>query len=122
MKNIYYQGFKARDQLIQLAAQDANENGWSQCTSNKKRKMCCESKFVGSVPWMRSWAEMDHDVLTCVRVAGNMDCRLKYEKMLAVGKLIENVGCNLMFGYQRSYRIVTVAPRDVYLYAFVDVL
>ena len=84
--------------------------------------MFCESKYIDSIPWMRANAPLDYDALTCLRFCGNMVNRLKYEKNLSVCKMIDTIGVNMLFGYQRTYRIIAVAPRDVYVYGFVDIL
>lgn len=83
--------------------------------------MKCESKYINGVPWMRAKAPLPCDPLTGMRFAGNMDQRVKYERLLAVGKIIESKGPNLALGYQRTYRIITVSPRDVYLYGYCEV-
>jgi hypothetical protein len=73
LKNKYYLAFKARDKLLRLMNEDAKEKGWVLATSNKKRGMVCESRYIDSVPYMRAWASLPADPLTCLRFSGNMD-------------------------------------------------
>lgn len=121
-KNIYLRAFKERERVMQILAEDSKEHAWEASVSNKKYGMECEVKFLNDLPWMRAWVQLDCDVLTGLRFCGNMDNRLKYERNLSVGKIIDTLGVNLGLCYQRTYRIVTVAPRDVYVYVFSDVL
>ena len=84
--------------------------------------MTCESRYVNGIPWMRCKAPLPADPLTALRFCGNMKMRVKYERLLSVGKIIKTIGCNLAYGYQRTYRIITVAPRDVYVYGYIEQL
>lgn len=42
--------------------------------------------------------------------------RSQYEKLQAQCSILETLGVNFYYGYQRTIRILTIAPRDCYLY------
>lgn len=88
-KNIYLQAFKERDKALMILVEDSKANGWAESVSSKKYGMTCETKFIGNQPWMRAEAPLDYDALTCLRLVGNMDMRLKYEKNLSIGRIID---------------------------------
>jgi hypothetical protein len=84
--------------------------------------MYAQTKYLNGLPMMRSFIEYPFDALTCLRCMGNMNYRLKYERGLSDGRIIGRIGVNLCLGYQRTYRILTVSPRDVYMYGFLNIL
>lgn len=67
---------------------------------------------------MRVTAEGDYDVLTCFRSTYNTALRQKYDKNIECAKFMERVGVNMVFAYQKTRRIMTIAGRDFYQYVF----
>ena len=92
-------GFAKQKELLKAIAETNEEGGWVPSFSYKKRGMESESRYFNEVPWMRCRAPLDAPVLTAVRIVGNSDYRMKYEKNVAVCKILKRVGVNLGFGY-----------------------
>ena len=63
----------------------------------------------------------DHDCLTTWRAFTNIENRYKYDPNQAKLEVLEQVGANFAFGYQKTHRILTVASRDVYQMLFWDI-
>ena len=55
------------------------------------------------------------------RASVNAENRCKYDKNIAESKSIKNLGVNLSVSYQRTFKILTVSPRDVYQNCFYNV-
>jgi len=69
---------------------------------------------------LRAKSESDYDPLTTFRAWGNADCRLIYDKNIESIAALDWIGPNLMYGYQKTHRILTVSSRDVYQMIFWD--
>ena len=70
---------------------------------------------------LRAKSESDYDPLTTFRAWGNSECRLNYDKNIERIEALDWIGPNLMYGYQKTHRILTVASRDVYQMLFWDI-
>ena len=64
----------------------------------------------------------DVDPITCFRAFGNSDNRKKYDKNMEKIESIEWCGSNLLYGYQKLYKILTVASRDVYCMSYWEIM
>ena len=56
----------------------------------------------------------DVDTITAFRAFGNTDNRKIYDKNVEKAESIEWCGANCAFAYQKLYRILSVASRDIY--------
>ena len=114
LKNKYREALKKKDEFFALITEDKS-NGWSLMTDNKKKGLYAETKTSErGLPIIRAKSYSNHDPLTTYRLAGCCDMRSKYDKNIDYVKVINKLGVNLLVGYQRTLRILTVAPRDLY--------
>jgi hypothetical protein len=70
---------------------------------------------------LRAQSETDYDVLTTFRAWGNTDSRLIYDKNIEKIDALDCYGPNLVYGYQKTHRILTVSSRDVYQMIFWEI-
>jgi len=104
--------FKKEKEFFKIL--DDNE-GWTTPINNKKTGLVCYHKTSArGMNLIKVKCPSDFDALTTFRAAGNSENRLKYDKNIQMVKPIEQVGANFLIGYQRTFRIFTVASRDMY--------
>ena len=105
---------KKKDDLFRYLDEDKS-NGWSVMINNKKKDLYAETRnSERGIPMIRARTYSNYDPLTTFRIVGSSDMRPKYDKNIHYCKMIDKLGTNLLVGYQRSHRIITVAPRDMY--------
>lgn len=120
-KAIYQKCFERLKECTQLITEDAETNGWKEGWGNKKRGLATENKIVDGKPHIRCRFTFDYDPLTVLRFYFNLKNREQYEKLIVQNAVLDNLGVNLHYIYQRSMRMLTVSPRDCYCYVLITV-
>lgn len=86
---------------------------------SKKTGLICEQKTTErKMNCIRVTCPSNYDALTSFRAMGNSELRKKYDKNMQTVKSIEHIGVNFMVGYQRTWRMFTVASRDMYQHLY----
>ena len=88
---------------------------WNVTIEDKKERLKCEQMMSkNGFNMLRAYSESDYDPLTTFRTWGNTDCRLIYDKNMERIETLDSYGPNLIYGYQKLHRILTVSSRDIY--------
>ena len=51
----------------------------------------------------------------------NIENRYKYDPNIEKVEILEQIGANFLFSYQKLHRVLTVAARDVYQYIYYNI-
>ena len=115
LKAKYKRGLELKDKFFSRLA-EPQSNGWSVFIDNKKKNLFAEMKTSeNGLPMFRARTTSNHDALTTFRYAGSCETRPYYDKNTDYAKCINKLGVNYLVGYQRTLRVFTVAPRDLYI-------
>lgn len=99
---------------FKLLLKDKNKD-WYLTIDDKKERLKCEQMVSkNGFSMLRAQSESDYDVNTTFRTWGNTDCRLVYDKNIEKIDSLDYYGPNLLYGYQKTHRILTVSSRDIY--------
>ena len=116
----YAAGLEKVDEFFAVLA--APKDGWSTILDNKKKDLYCDqSTSKRGLPIIRARSHCNNDALTTLRYSANIEKRKKYDKNIADMIQHEKIGANLVMGYQRTHRLVTLAPRDLYNYCIFNI-
>lgn len=120
-KAVYQKCFQRLKECTDLITEDAAANGWNEGWGNKKKGLVTENKMVHGRPHIRCRFTFDYDALTVLRFVFNLKNRAQYEKLIVQNVVLDNLGVNLHYIYQRTLRVLTVSPRDCYCYLLITV-
>jgi hypothetical protein len=117
VKAKYKRAYVKMQEFIDVLAEDSSN--FRVTINNKKKGLLCEQRdSEGGIPMVRISVSYEYPAIVAWRANVSGENRPKYDSNIAEVSLIEQLGTNFMQVYQRTRRIATVAPRDVYQHAF----
>ena len=63
---------------------------------------------------IRVKGEFEYSALTMFRAFINPEIRQGYDKNIASTRAVKMLGANFSMSYQKTFKILTVSPRDLY--------
>jgi hypothetical protein len=95
---------------------------WAETINDSKEKLIVEQAVSkNGFQMIRAESFSDYDPITTFRAWSNTECRLIYEKNVERVEVLDYYGPNLLYGYQKTHRILTVSSRDIYQMIFWEI-
>lgn len=92
---------------------------WRVHIDDKRRDLFLElTDTEEGFPLLRAESQQPVDVLTAFRTYCHGSNRKIYDPNVAECDYMKQLGVNLVYGYQKTFNIGPVCPRDLYFYLF----